>query len=141
MTNEHTYLEKYKPLTLYSRKGCEKVDVGCVWDMSWRREQTATYWPQVPLIIAALLPYSAGLLNRVPEDPSPLSRSGSHCLELPLELQLTQAVCVTWLYNCLTTTCFLWAYPSAPNSTMSTGQGDTPISSTGCTCYLNRCIS
>ena len=23
----------------------------------------------------------------------------------------------------------------------STGQGDTPISSTGCTCYLHRCIS
>ena len=24
-------------------------------------------------------------------------------------LQLTQAVCGTWLYNCLTPTCFLWA--------------------------------
>ena len=33
-------------------------------------------------------------------------------------------------------TCFLWAYPSAPNSTTSTGQGDIPISSTGCTCFL-----
>ena len=27
-------------------------------------EQTATYWPQVPLTIAALLSHSAGLLNR-----------------------------------------------------------------------------
>ena len=62
-------------------------------------------------------------------------------LELQLELQLTQAVCGTWLYNCLTSTCFLWAYTSAPNSTMSTGQGDILISSTGCTCYLHRCIS
>ena len=44
-----------------------------------------------------------------------------------LELQLTQAVCGTWLYNCLTSTCFLWK---------STGQGDIPISSTGCTCFL-----
>ena len=26
---------------------------------------------------------------------------------------LTQAVCSTWLYNCLTSTCFLWAYTSA----------------------------
>ena len=52
-----------------------------------------------------------------------------------LELQLTQAVCGTWLYNCLTSTCFLWAYASAPNSTTSTGQGDIPISSTGCTCF------
>ena len=53
------------------------------------------------------------------------------------QIQLTQAVCGTWLYNCLTPTCFLWAYTSAPNSTTSTGQGDIPISSTGCTCF--RC--
>ena len=51
-------------------------------------------------------------------------------------LELTQAVCGTWLYNCLTSTYFLWAYASAPNSTTSTGQGDIPISSTGCTCFL-----
>ena len=68
-------------------------------------------------------------------------------LELQIELQLTQAVCGTWLYNCLTSTCFLWAYESVPNSTTSTGQGDIPKSSTGCTCfrcssaYPHRCIS
>ena len=56
-------------------------------------------------------------------------------LKLELELELTQAVCGTWLYFCLTLTCFLWAYASAPNSTTSTGQGDIPISSTGCTCF------
>ena len=39
---------------------------------------------------------------------------------------LTQTVCGTWLYNCLSSTCFLWAYESAPNSTTSTGQGDIP---------------
>ena len=49
-------------------------------------------------------------------------------------LQLTQAVCSTWLYNCLTPTCFLWAYASAPNSTTSTCLGDIPTSSTGRTC-------
>ena len=32
---------------------------------------------------------------------------------LQLELQLTQAVCGTCLYNCLTYTCFLWPYVSA----------------------------
>ena len=53
-----------------------------------------------------------------------------------LELQLTQAICGTWLYNCLMPTCFLWAYASAPNSTTSTGQGDILISSTGCTYFL-----
>ena len=30
-------------------------------------------------------------------------------LRLQLKLQLTQTVCGTWLYNCLPTTCFLWA--------------------------------
>ena len=24
----------------------ERVDVGCVWEVSWRRGQTATYWPK-----------------------------------------------------------------------------------------------
>ena len=47
---------------------------------------------------------------------------------------LPQTVCGTWLYNCLMPTYFLWAYASAPNSTTSTGQGDIPTSSTGCTC-------
>ena len=60
----------------------------------------------------------------------------SNWLQLWLKLNwLTQAVCGTWLYNCLTSTCLLWAYASAPNSTTSTGQGDIPISSTGCTCF------
>ena len=30
-----------------------------------------------------------------------------------LQLELTQAVCGTWLYNCLSYTCFPWAYASA----------------------------
>ena len=131
------------PLTLYSRKGCERVDVGFVLEVSWRRRETATYWLQVSLTIAALLPHSTGLLDRGSWGPKPsvwswfslqhlISNSNSNWP------QLTQAVCVTWLYNCLTPTCFLWAYASAPNSTTSTGQGDIPISSTGCT---GMCIS
>ena len=35
----------------------ERVDVVCVWEVSWRRGQTATYWPKVLLTIAALLPH------------------------------------------------------------------------------------
>ena len=83
--------------------------------------------PKFLCIIAALLPHSAGLLNRGPEGPSPLSGASSHYgilsqqrLELELwlqlklnpaclEFQLTQTVCGTWLYNCLTPSCFLWA--------------------------------
>ena len=33
----------------------ERVNVGCVWEVSWRRGQTATYWPKVLLTIAVLL--------------------------------------------------------------------------------------
>ena len=72
------------------------------------------------MTIAALLSHSAGLLNlRSLRAASPLSGAGSHCLELQLDLHLqptptnwiqqTQAVCGTRLYNCLTSTCFLWA--------------------------------
>ena len=75
-------------------------------------EQTATYWPQVFLTIAALLSHSAGMLIRGS------LRAQAFCLELVLTasncnsnsncnwLQLTQTVCGTWLYNCLTPT---WA--------------------------------
>ena len=86
-----------------------------------------------------------------PEGPSPLSGAGSHSGTLSptgtatrtstlsnsqtASNWLTQAVFGTWLYNCLTYTSFLWTYASAPNSTMSTGQGDIPTSSTGCTCF------
>ena len=111
MNNEHTFFYKNTPLTRYSRKGCERGDVGYVREVSWRREQTATYWPKFPLTIAALVPHSARLLNQGPECPSPLSGAGSHsagilsptatgtlartarnwlsaCLELQLQLQL-----------------------------------------------------
>ena len=48
--NERT-LYKNMPVTLYSQKGY----VFWVWEASWRREQTASYWPKVLLTIAALL--------------------------------------------------------------------------------------
>ena len=140
-----------------------RVDVGCVWKVSWRRRQTATYWPKILLTIAALLshpgwaaqpwvtegrkPSVCKLILTLASCPLQTPTATGSELELTrtdwLELQLTQAVCGTWLYNCLTPTCFLLAYASAPNSTTSTGQGDIPISSTGCTCfaYLHRCIS
>ena len=115
MTNEHTSLEKYT----FIRKGCKRV-VSEMWVGDGI--ETATYWPRVPLTIAALLPHSAGLLNRGPEGPSLLSGTGSHndilspttgthCLELNsacLKLQLTRSPSYR-LYNCFTYTCFLWA--------------------------------
>ena len=101
----NTLLYKIIPLTLYSPKG----DVSCVWEVSWRRGQTATYWPQVLLTIAALLSHSGWAAQPwVTEGPSPLSGAGSHSagILLQLELELTQDVCGIWLYNCLTYTCF-----------------------------------
>ena len=68
MTDEHISLEKYTSHTLFL-KGLRKV--GYVWEVSWRRRETATYWTQVPLTIAALLPHSAGLLNGVSWGPKP----------------------------------------------------------------------
>ena len=87
---------------------------------SWRREQTAIYWPQVPLTIAALLssfcwatqPWSGGpqalcLALALTTTSCPQLRLELELrlqLELNsacLELQLTQTVCGTWWYNCL----------------------------------------
>ena len=158
--NEWThFFIKNIPPTLYSRKGCERVDVGCVREVSWRQGQTATYWPKVLLTIAALLshpgwadqplvteshkPSVCKLILTLASCPQLIPTVTGTELELQLQLELeltdsnwlTQAVCSHWLYNCLNSTCFLWAYASAPNSTTSTGQGDIPISSTGCTYF------
>ena len=143
MRNEHTSLEKYTSHTLFSiglRKGwywlCVRGEL--------ETEQTAKYWPQVPLTIAAFLPLllgcSTGVLSAqaLCQELVLTPRATTTGTELQLELQLIQTVCGTWLYNCLTPTYFLWA--SARNSTISTGQGDTQISSTGCISYLHRCI-
>ena len=128
------------------QKGCERVDVGYVWKVSWRRGQTATYWPKVLLAtIIALLPHLGWAAQPwVIEGPSPLSGAGSYSAgilsptatgtELTASNSLTPAVCGTWLYNCLPSSCFLWAYASVLNSTTSTSQGDIPTSPTGCTC-------
>ena len=58
MTNEHTSLEKYTshPLVESVAKGlCVRGELDT--------EQTATYWPQVPLSLAALLFHSTYFLH------------------------------------------------------------------------------
>ena len=50
----------------------QRVYVGCVWEVSWRREQTATYWPQVLLTKAALLSHPGWAAQPwVTEGPQP----------------------------------------------------------------------
>ena len=124
----------------------ERVAKGLIFVMSerWVGNGTdCTYWPQVPLTIAALLPHSAELLNRGPEGPSPLSGASSHYGILSLtatgtrtvtatrtELCLprtptNQAVCGTWLYNCLTSTCIFGGARGVMVIVAGYGHGDT----------------
>ena len=100
-------------------------------------EQTATYWPQIPLSLATLLSRSTGLLNRRSWGPSPLWEL---VLTTASYLQLTEPVCGTELYNCLISTCFLRTSHLHPIQPVHS-QCFTLISSTGCACYLHRCIS
>ena len=80
----------------------ERVDVGCMWEVSWRRGQTATYWPQVLLTIAALLSHSGWAAQSwITEGPKPsVCRwlSIRHLVSNWLQLQLTQAVCVLVIF-------------------------------------------
>ena len=48
----------------FIRNGCERATKGLCVRGELETEQTATYWPPVPLSLAALLSRSAGLLNR-----------------------------------------------------------------------------
>ena len=141
--NERTYFFiKNIHLTLYFRKG----DVSCVWEVSWRRGQTATYWPKVLLAIAALLLHSGWAAQRWVTE----GRKSSLC-----KLILTLASCPptdsnsnwnsNWPKQSVTpgyifvcrppASCGFTHLPPSPNSTTSTVQGDIPISSTGSTCF------
>ena len=51
-------------LSHFIRNGCERVTKGLRVRGDSETEQTATYWPPVPLSLAALLSRSAQLLNR-----------------------------------------------------------------------------
>ena len=127
MMNEHTSLEKYTSCTLF-----EMVVKGLCVRGELETEQTATYWPPVPLSLTALLSCSAGLLDRGSWGPIAL------CWVLVLStasywLQLTEPVCRTGLYNCLTPICFSWASHLHPIQPVHS-QGHTLISLIGCTC-------
>ena len=131
MTNKHTSLEKYTSHTLF-----EMVVKGLCVRGELETGQTATYWPLVPLSLAALLSHSAGLLNRGSWGPITLCwvlvLTTASYLQLT-DSQLTEPVCGPRLYNCLMSTCFLWASHLHPIQPVH-NQGYTLISSTGCTC-------
>ena len=130
MTNEHTSLEKYTSHTLFS-KGLQK---GWCWSCVRSELETGT---DCYILTSSSSDHSYTTFSfcwaarpRVTEGRKPsvfkliLALASSPQLELQLKLQLqlelnsnwlpasnwlTQTVCGTWLYNCLTPTCFLWA--------------------------------
>ena len=80
MMNETQFFRKIY-LSLYL-KGLRK---GYVWEVSWRLNKTATYWPQVPPSLAALPSRSARLLTRRTWGPSSLLGlvlTASNCYKL-----------------------------------------------------------
>ena len=116
-----------------------------MWEVSWRRGRTATYWPKVLLTIAALLLRPGWAAQPwVTEGRNPsvckLILMLASCPQLTptatgTELKLTDSSRLWHLViYFLMSTYFLWAYASEPNSTTSTGLDDIPRSSTGCTC-------
>ena len=105
------------------------------WVGNWTNCNILT--PPVPLSLAALLSRLAGLLNRGSWGPIALCwvlvLSTASFLQLT-DSKLTEPVCHTGLYNCLTPTCFLWVSHLHPIEPVHS-QGYTLISSTRCTCF------
>ena len=116
-----------------------------VWEMSWRRVQTATYWPQVLLTLAALLSHSGWAAQPWVTVAQALSlQADSHAgilspnwLQLELELNwLKPSVASGFIFVWRPpASCGRTYLPPSPNSTTSTGQGDIPMWSTGCICF------
>ena len=131
ITNEHTSLGKYT--SHFIRKGCERVMCER-WVGDWTK--TATHWPPVPPFLAARLSHSAGCSTRGPEGPQPYA---GRWFSLPrtatTDSKLTEPVCGPGIYNCLTSTYFLWAWHLHPIQPIHS-QGYTLISSSGCNCSL-----
>ena len=135
--DERTQFFRKIYLSHFIRNGCERVAKKLCVRGELETEQTATYWPPVPLSLAALLSRSAGQLNQGPWGPIAL------CWELVLStesylqlwLQLNWTSCHTGLHHCLTPTCFPWALHLFRIQPVHS-QGYTLISSTGCTCSL-----
>ena len=102
------------------------------------RGELETYWPPVPLTIAALL-FSfcwAAQPGFWWPKPSPASWfSLPRTATQTAWIQLTRTVCGTGLYNCSTPTCFPWASQLHRIQPVH-GQGYILISSNGCTCFL-----
>ena len=111
--NEWTHFLIKIYLTLYSRK----VDICCVWEMSWRQGQTAILTPVLLATIAALLPHLSWGCSAV-------GLGGPKALCLPLALTL--AFCLQLLRT-------VWA----PGYIIDVRTPASPV----LPLFLHRCIS
>ena len=144
MTNGHSSLEKYTSHTLFEMvsKGLRK---GYVWEVSWKLNKDCN------ILTPCSSGYSSTSFSSCGAAQSRALRSQLSAgtwfsllelqqLTLNSDHQLTELVCRTGLYHCLTLICFLWASHLHSIQPVDS-QGYTLISSTGCTCYLHSCIS
>ena len=108
----------------------------CVWEVSWRLNRTATYWPPLFWLSQPFFPILLGCSTR--------GLGSSLCWDIVLipasSLQLI------WT-SCRRGYIIIWHPPTSCEHHNShsiqplNNQGSPLISSTGCTCYLHRCIS
>ena len=116
----------------------ERVDIGYVWEVSWRPNRIATYWPPLFWLSPPFFPVLLGCSTRG-LGTQPMLGHGSHSsIFSPTDLNFLSP----GLYNNLMPTYFLRASHFRTQFNPSTVKvAPDLISSTWCTCYLHRCIS
>ena len=136
--DERTLFFRKIYLTLYSKW----LRKGYVWEVSWRLNKLQHIDPSSFVFSSTSFLFCWAAQSGVLRAHSPLLSAGSlYSILSPTNwLQLIEHVCRTGLYNCLTSTCFLQASHLHLIRPVHS-QGYTLIFSTGCTCYLHRCIS
>ena len=135
-TSGHSSLEKYT--SHFIRKGYERVTKGIiVWEVSWRLNRTATYWPPNSSGYSSIsFPFSRAA--------QPGGSGPSLCWDMVFIPASSRQLIWT---SCRRGYTIIWRPPTSCQRHNShsiqlvNSQGYPPISSTGCTCYLHRCIS
>ena len=136
--DERTQFFRKIYLSLYL-KGFERVTKGfTVWEVSWRLNRTATYWPHSYGHNSVSFPFSWAA-QPGPGGPTSLGHGPHSSIFSPTDLNFLSP----GLYNNLMSTYFLRAsqFRTQFNPSIVKVDPDLLISSTGCTCYLHRCIS
>ena len=136
----HIYMQKHDAITTSRHSSLEKYTLHFIERVVCERElgteQNCNILTPTLLAITVFLFRSPGLLNRGPGGPASLGHGSHSSIFSPTDLNFLSP----GLYNNLTSTYFLRASQFALCSTPRQSRSP-PISSTGCTCYLHRCVS